>query len=284
MSPIEYLHQHPALQGLEPYLVAAPHNASRFDLRPFGLEIPQSNMIDPTRVDSASFCTALQTLDRLTFGPEGMPMDKWVFYDICYMPGGVFGFGLRVKDAPDDLRSLFGDADENTLLPLTMYGAIPMAIKGAWMGHNLCSVGNRIKGRNLRGLGTIAKAIGLKCFQSRHFYGATQWGSIALKVHVKFGPLKLYTAFTPAHSEPHTLTYGFECTDQALLTAMGHPEFDFERPQAELWINSEDEDAMIHLQDRIENGEQFVIPFTPNRLEIGQDIPISIIKESSVIG
>lgn len=284
MSPSEYLHQHPALQGLEPYLVAAPHNVTRFELRPFGLEIPSDNLIDPTRVDSVSFCSSLQTLDRLTFGPEGMPMDKWVFYDICYMPGGVFGFGLRASEAPEELRALFGDVEDDALLPLTMYGAIPMAVKGAWMGHNLCSLGSRVTGRNLRGLGTIAKAVGLKCFQSRQFYGATQWESIALKVHVKFGPLKLYTAYTPAHSEAHTLTYGFNCIDQALLTAMGHPEYDFERPQADFWVHSADEEAMIQLQDQIEHGGQFVIPFSPTRLEHGQSIPISILKGSPSIG
>ena len=68
---------------------------------------------------------------------------------------------------------------------------------------------------------------------------------------------------TPAHSESHTLTYGFTCTDQALLAAMGHPDHDFERPTAELWIRPGAEASMIALQDRLEAGEKFCIPSGP---------------------
>ena len=35
----------------------------------------------------------LEQLDALTFGPEGMPMPLWVFYNASELPGGIVGFG-----------------------------------------------------------------------------------------------------------------------------------------------------------------------------------------------
>lgn len=279
MSPTDYLKNHPTLQNLEAFLVATSYNRLDFNLEPYGLAIKTENLIDPTLSSSERFCDLLSKLDIITFGPEGMPMDKWVFYDICYMPGAVFGFGIRASQAPQELIDLFGiGSSEDILIPLSMYGAIPTTQVGAWMGHNLSSIGSRLKFRSFRGLGTISKALGLKVVNAKEFLGATQWNSIALNVHVKFGPLKLYTAYTPAHSESHTLTYGFTCTDQALLAAMGHPDHDFERPAAEMWLLPNDESGMIALQDRLEAGERFCIPSSPKpHQDCKHQVPIASI-------
>ena len=266
MTGEEYIASHPTILGLEPFLVIASHNRVGVDYSPYGLVIEQENLIDPTHSNSEHFCDLLLQLDSITFGPEGMPMEKWVFYDICYMPGSIFGFGIRSKNAPDELKMLFNlSAQEDILIPLSMYGAIPMASQGSWMGHNLCSIGKRVGFRDFRGLGTLSKVLGLRAVKAVEFYGATQWSSVALNVHSKFGPLKLHTAFTPAHSESHTLTYGFKCDDTALLSAAGHPAYSFERPTPELWVSPSDEAQMIRLQDRLEAGESLCIPSAPRK-------------------
>ena len=131
------------------------------------------------------------------------------------------------------------------------------------MGHNLASIAPKLTEENLKGLGTITKSIALRAFGVRYFFGATQWDTHALHVHAKFGPLELHTAYTPAHSEAKTLTYAFRVTDDTLLAAMGAPGIAFARPEPELWIHSDDTDAIIALQDRIEAGERFVIPSAP---------------------
>ena len=280
MSPEQYIQGHQTLRGLEPFLVVTPYNRARLDLSPFGVTIEERHLIDPTHSQSERFCDLLLKLDGATFGPEGMPMDKWVFYDICYMPGVVFGFGLPARETPVELLELFGvSASDDILVPLVMYGTIPMTSRDSWMGHNLCSIGSRFPGRKLRGLGTLTKSIALKLVRAERFFGATQWGSVALNVHVKFGPLQLYTAYTPAHSEPHTLTYGFRCDDRALLAAAGHPDYAFERPAPDLWINPQREDEMIDLQDRIESGERFIIPTAPSKhAESGHRVPVTCIE------
>jgi hypothetical protein len=279
MTPHEYIQSHPTLQGLEPFLVATTYNRAGFNLSPFGITIKESNLIDPTHSGSQAFCDLLLKLDSVTFGPEGMPMEKWVFYDICYMPGIVFGYGIPSQRASAEVLDLFEvTADDDLLIPLAMYGTIPMTYPRSWMGHNLCSIGKRVTSRNLRGLGTLSKSIALKLVKAERFFGATQWSSIALNVHVKFGPLQLYTAYTPAHSESHTLTYGFTCEDHALLAAAGHPDYAFERPMADLWINPSDEEGMIALHHRIEEGEQFVIPCPPRRTSEGHEVPITLVE------
>lgn len=276
MSPLEYLHNHTALAQLEPFLVATPQNRASFNLEPFGVQLKPDYVINPLHSASAQFCDLLQALDGATFGPEGMPMEKWVFYDICYMPGFVFGFGIHSSEAPDELLSIFGlSRAADTLIPITMYSALPMARRGSWMGHNLCSISSRLTSLKLRGVGTLAKSLALKITRAEQFFGATQWSSIALNVHVKFGPLELYTAYTPAHSEAHTLTYGFQCEDRALLAAIGHPDYAFERPTPDLWINSSRPQEMIELHDRISEGERFVIPHAPRRRDQVNEVPIA---------
>jgi len=271
----DFIQSHSAIQGLEPFLVVIPDNRDRFSMEPFGLSIPRENCIDPTRLKNEPFLGLLQTLDARTFGPEGMPMDRWVFYDCCYMPGAIFGFARRAKDLSDRAREMFGvPAAYDGLVPYAMYIAIPMAPPGAWMGHNLASIGPMLPEEGLKGLGSVTKAVALRCFGTERFYGATQWTSKALFVHTKFGPLDLLTAYTPAHSTAETLTYGFEATDKSLRAAAGDPTASFDRPEPEFWVEASDVEAMIALQDRIEVGEQFMIPCRPRRDETGIHVPV----------
>ena len=266
----------PVLQHLEPFLVGTAMNDRDLDRAPFGLDIPPRNVIDPLRMDNAGFCFLLQNLDGRTFGPEGMPMDRWVFYDCCYMPGAIFGLGRPAAALSDHARAVLDvPRDYRGLVPFSMYIAIPMSADGDWMGHNLASIGPQLPEEDLRGLGTVTKALALRAFRTRRFFGATQWSSSALHIHPKFGPLDLVTAYTPAHSDHHTLTYAFDATDQALLGALRMPGIAFERPAPDLWITAGDEAAMIALQDRIEAGERFVIPGPPVTDVHGKRVPVA---------
>ncbi|MEC8022622.1 MAG: hypothetical protein VX223_01720 [Myxococcota bacterium] len=252
------------LEQLTPFVVVPAMGHAKLDFSPFGLNVPTRYRIDPLRIDNAPFCHQLQQLDGRTFGPEGMPMDRWVFFDCCYMPGAIFGFGRHVDRISDHAREVLGVPESyEGLVPYSMYIAIPMANSGSWMGHNLASISPLLPEENLKSLGTVTKALGLKCFGTQVFFGATQWASKALWVHQKFGPLDIHTAYTPAHSEVQTLTYGFHASDAELLGAMGHPNFGFKRPEPDLWIRSGDVTAMMELQDRIEAGERFVMPTAP---------------------
>ncbi len=269
------------LDELVPFVVTTPRNREALDLRPFGVGLHPEGEIDPLRMGSQGFLDLLHRLDGLTFGPEGMPMPRWVFYDCSELPGAIYGLARPAATLWPEARALFQvPADYHGLVPLSMYIAIPMAHRGVWFGHNLASAAPALRVAGLRsvdlvGLGSLTKGLALRAFGVRHFWGATQWDSDALFIHCKFGPLRLATAWTPAHSEPATLTYGFDVTDQSLRASMGDLTIELPRPAAEFWIRAGDNEAMIALQDRIEAGERFVVPGPPRREGDTQWTPIA---------
>jgi len=240
------------------YLVAPPDSLEHADRSPFGLDLEWP--INPLATSSAVFLDLLQTLDGLTFGPEGMPMDKWVFYDCCELPGFIYGFATPAADLSADERALFRVPDGYAgPVPLSMYIAIPMTEPGGWFGHNLASLNRVLPHRGLRHMGTLTKALALKCYRVERFVGATQWTSDALYIHTKFGPLDLLTTYTPAHSIHETLTYAFDVTDASLRAACGDPGVTLERPAPDRHLASDDVASMVAMQAAIEAGERYVL-------------------------
>jgi hypothetical protein len=251
-------------ERLVPYLVATPFNLPHLHRRPLGLPIPDENVIDPLKLQSRAFLALLERLDGLTFGPEGMPMPRWVFYDCSELPGAIFGFAIPATEATDEVRAVFGlSASYEGLIPFSMYIAIPMFERGSWFGHNLCSIAPTLPSWNLGGLGSVSKALALKVFGVRKFYGATQWDSKALFIHAKFGPLDLMTTYTPAHSEAETLTYSFTVSDEGVRAALGDSQASLNRPEPTEWVTHRDVSRMKEMQAAIEAGERYVIPHAP---------------------
>lgn len=252
------------LTDLVPFLVATPSNLPFLDRAPFGLAVPDAHVIDPLRMQSEQFLLLLQRLDQLTFGPEGMPMPRWVFYDCSELPGAIFGFARSVDELSDRARALYEVPDDyQGLVPYSMYIAIPMHPPGCWFGHNLASIAPTLPEEGWKGLGSVTKAIALKAFRSRMLYGATQWDSSALFIHTRFGPLELMTAWTPAHSEAETVTYFMPVDDRCILAAAGDPSAEIPRPEAHFTVGAQDRDKMLELQDALERGERFMIPGPP---------------------
>jgi hypothetical protein len=254
------------LERLEPYLVVAPWNRDLLDHEPFGLTIPAEHIIDPTRTGSETFLRRLSVLDKLTFGPKGMPMPPWVFYNAAEVPGAIFGFAHRVETLDRPLARRLELAPGATgLMPLSMYIAIPTRAPDSWLGHNLASLNRVLPELSLHGLASITKAIALKAYRCRRQVGAVQWDSPALHVHTRFGPLDLLTAWTPAHTVPATLTYHWLVTDERLRSGLGDPQAELSRPPVEFEVAADDPAAMQSLQMQIESGEPFVVPQRPSR-------------------
>lgn len=255
---------------LSPFIVATPGALRAIDPAPFGLETRWH--IDPLVAANGTFFRLLQRLDQLTFGPEGMPMDRWVFYECAELPGAIYGFALEAERLTADERlTLRVPDDYEGPVPFAMYIAIPMrdGAPGAFFGHNLASLNRVFPERRLSHLGSITKALALAALGARRFVGATQWTSSALFIHTKFGPLELETAWTPAHSIAETLTYAFDVTELSLRAAAGDPTALLERPAPDFHLESEDRAAMLALQHAIESGERFVL-VGPSVLADGQ--------------
>ncbi|MDF1563881.1 MAG: hypothetical protein P1V51_12605 [Deltaproteobacteria bacterium] len=247
------------LETCTPYFVSSPLGAIPYPGEaPLGIEVAEEHRYDPHKVASGDFLHALQRLDELTFGPVGMTMPRWVFYDCAEVPGGIFGFGRPAAELPDWVRrGLDVPVDYVGLVPLSMYVAIPMLEAGAWHTYTLCTINEVAPGAAPTNLGVLTEAAALSIFQVKLAYGATQWRSRKLKVHSRFGPLELLTAWTPAHSDPSTTTFRFPVEPariEAALAMDDHP-----RPSGEdiEWIDCDDREALVALQTRLEAGERF---------------------------
>ncbi len=246
------------LETCTPYFVSSPLGAiPEPGEAPLGIEVAAAHHYDPHKVASGAFLHALQRLDELTFGPVGMSMPKWVFYDCAEVPGGIFGFGRMADVLPDWLRrALDVPADYAGLVPLSMYVAIPMLETGAWQTYTLCTINEVAPGAAPANLGVLTEAVGLSISRVQTAYGATQWRSPKLSVHSRFGPLELLTAWTPAHSDPSTITFRFPATKERIETALGQDEGPAFDPAAVEWIDCDDTEALRALQLRIEAGER----------------------------
>jgi len=251
------------LATLSPFVVATEQNRLMLDPAPFGLATRW--FVNPHHARWSTFFELLQRLDALTFGPEGMPMDKWVFYNCAELPGFIYGFALDASEMSANERELMGvPADWDGPVPFSMYIAIPMHEPGAWFGHNLASLNRTFPHRRFDGLGTLTKSIALQAFKVERFYGATQWLSNALYIHTRFGPLDLYTTYTPAHSMAETLTYGFTVTEEKLRYAMGDPTATLDFPEPDIALDARDVVTMQALQERIEAGERYALVGPPS--------------------
>lgn len=242
------------------FVVSTPSQFGALNTSPFGL--PVTWHINPLKTSSGPFLHALQTLDRLTFGPKGMPMDKWIFFAGAEIPGFIFGFAIPVDELSEVEREILELPDDYTgPMPISMYIAIPMYERGAWFGHNLASLNRILPQRGLHYLAAITKSLGLAAYKTEECFGATQWNSQSIAVHTRYGPLDLVTAYTPAHSFAETLTYHFSVDDNALRAAMGDPKAEaaIHRPESDLLIHADRPEEMIALQYRIEAGERFQI-------------------------
>lgn len=249
------------LETCEPYLVTWPGNHDALDLAPFGVKLAEERLYSPTHLRSREVIDGLHFLDAFSFGDQEMLMPRWVLYDCGEFPGIVFGFGRKAKDCPDGVRGAYRAADpehDDQFLPLSMWVAIRCAEDGAWFGHNLSSA-NLVAGDDrLPGLATITKAFGVRLTKSTKQYGATQWDSSSLNIHLSMGTMHLLSAYTPAHTHLHTFSYRIdvtpECLSEPLLPGWARPSEGGDRH-----LDAEDNDGILTLHEEIEAGLKWTL-------------------------
>ncbi len=243
------------LERCRPYILVTRENRPFIDERPFGLEVPPELILDPMSLRAARFLDHLEKLDALSFGPHGMPMPRWVFYDCAEVPTAIFGFVAEAKLLAPEMRHSFGvPYPDDTPIPVSMYMAVPTLDPHVFFGHNLSSVGRSVCPHEggMPGLGTVTKAFCMKMLRITSLVAATQWDSAALHIHIKFGPVAVVTAYTPAHTFPRTLTYRHEVTDETLRRVLaGHAPPPTEG--ASRTVRVHDDLALQALQEELEH-------------------------------
>ena len=243
------------LAECEPFLISYPANYPALDLAPFGVKISEEHLYTATSLKSRDVVDGLHHLDAVTFGDQNMLMPRWVMFDCGEFPGIVFGFGRAAAELPDYAREAYHVTDrDDAFVPLSMWVAIRCAEKDAWFGHNLSSANLILRGDDaLPGLALITKALGVKATRSKKQYGATQWTSRSIGLHLRLGDMHLLSAFTPAHTHPETFAYLIDVTDVNLTRSM---MADYRKPtdQGERRLEADDKDEIRKLHDDIELG------------------------------
>jgi hypothetical protein len=252
------------IEKLEPFIISYEKHLGQFEKLSNNKEIKAELMIDPLKLESKEFIELIYKMDKLTFGGQGMGMPKWVMFDCAVMPGAVFGFAISKNKLSKSDLEMFGDV-KGEYIPVSMYIAIPMIEKGSWFGHNLSSL-NNIVSEKLSGLGLLTKYSAMKFLRITSLYGATQWESNALHIHLQIGDLVIKSAYTPIHSNALTLCY--KCTPLPEEIVFGESRI------SHLESNNlfhASEENIIQLQVEIENGNTFIIRKRP-LIEINKNI------------
>jgi hypothetical protein len=196
---------HDLINILEPFIVCSPNTVLKNDTNLFGKKIGPEMRFNPLSLRSQNFIEKLYLMDQITFGGQGMGMDKWVFFDCAAMPGIVYGYAIKTDLLNDKDRELL-NVGKGEYFPVSMYIAIPTLEPDTWFGHNLSSLNKKIS-FPLSGLGLLTKVSAMSYCGISNQMGATQWDSQALGIHLKISELELLSAYTPIHSKVNTLCY-----------------------------------------------------------------------------
>jgi hypothetical protein len=229
--------------------------ASNDTLRPHLREAPyghQLTWLDFTDIGDRSWRTSeflnlFNVINGIAFGDRGIPMPQWVMIDLILMPSAAviaslpqeeyaamveksrFAFSSDVK--PHLLAALAKARLDGYTGPMPVggYCAAPSAAPGTWVGWSLWSLMPSV------GLGRVVKALALSAYRTRKLDGVTQYDNSALKVHTRFGPLRVLVATVPFHTSPGSFVYETDLAAGGVTPA--EPSFlldplDYERQRA----------------------------------------------------
>lgn len=268
-------HFEPLLRVSRPYLLGTDLIRDELDVSPFGVRIPVEHRLDPQRHHNAPFIKLIKHLDEITFGPVGMPMPEWVFYDCAVMPGAVFGLARPASELEFWVRKALAVPDSyDGPVPLSIFIAIPLLDAGSWLLYTLCDVNSIAPGAAPAGLAELTMVLGIKSFGMKMLYGTTQWRSPKLAHVAGLGPLDVVTAFTPAHSFERTITFRTDVSDERLLAVLAESGVHPANPLATHLIDVDDEMLLRQVQSDVESGVRWLVTGPPRRVGAYTQVPM----------
>ncbi|MEQ9324743.1 MAG: hypothetical protein RIF41_36595, partial [Polyangiaceae bacterium] len=186
-------------------------------------------------------------------------------------PGIVFGFGRRARDLPLYAREAYRVVDDDDVyVPLSMWVAVRCAERDAWFGHNLSSANLILKGEErLSGLAVLTKVLAVKLTRGLKQYGATQWTSKSIDLHLRLGDMHVLSAYTPAHTHPETLSYRIDVTDDNLTRSL-RTGWKRSTETGHKIVDPYDHHTIRTLHDEIERGAQWRLIRTESQ---GETLP-----------
>jgi hypothetical protein len=240
-------------EGYGLYLVSRGVVLDCLDCAPFGLTVTPVDFLAPRELpwSADSFIRVYNRLNSVLLGTKGLALEYWVMIDLGLLPTAFLLIALsrelllhKLDDGGltskqhallrEQAGPLLAEADDlgfHGPIPVAGYCAVPSPVSGHWVGWSLCSA--------VPGLGTIVKGLALEAYRARALTGVTQYGNPALRLHRKFGPMRILRADLDLHPAPHTFVYQ---TDLYAEDTVRTPTF---------LMHSDDTDRQRELQARI---------------------------------
>jgi hypothetical protein len=251
--------------GYELWLASSGGVLAELELAPGGVPLVPLDFLGPYERawKLEDLMRVYNMLNATAFGPKSIPLQNWVMIDLGLLPSAFLLITLpnaRAVAALTDERR--GDAERARIeraltavlaeadrlaydgpIPVAGYCAAPTPRRDSWVGWSLCSA--------IPGLGTVAKGLALQAYSARTLTGVAQFYDPALRVHRKFGPMRLLAAVLDLHPVLHTMAY---------RTEVFAPEPD--HPEPTLLLDPHDFDAQAELQRKLDAGshELFILP------------------------
>ena len=250
--------------GYELWLASNAAVLRELELEPCGIAVTPLDFLGPYEREwkLEDLMRAYNVLNATAFGAKGIPLQNWVMIDLGLLPSAFLLVTVSRAAAEaamaDPARSegerrrigavlpaVLAEADRLDYpgpIPVAGYCAAPTPDRAAWVGWSLCSA--------IPGLGTVAKGLALEAYGARTLTGVAQFYDPSLRVHRKFGPMRMLAAVLDLHPVTHTMAYRTEV-------------FGVEDDDAEptLWLDARDRDAQWALQQRLDAGthEYFIL-------------------------
>jgi hypothetical protein len=272
-------------RGVEFFLASNETLRSHLNETPYGHKLTWLDFTDTADKgwSTSEFLNLFNVINGIAFGDRGIPMPQWVMVDLILMPSAAVIAGLPQETFADMVeRSTFPfDTDVKHHLrvvhekikssgyrgpvPVGGYCAAPSAAPGTWVGWSLWSLMPKV------GLGHAAKALALSAYRARKLDGVTQYDNSALKVHTRFGALRIQVATVPFHTSPGSFVYESDFTAPAAVVR--EPSF---------LLDPFDYDRQSAMQKAIESGlaDYYVVAPGHVRRDGATFVPIAEVPRS----
>jgi hypothetical protein len=258
-----------------------------FDLSPDGIEL---GVLDFTAEEAhraehgwriSDFLRIYNLMNGQSFSPPEMAMPMWIMIDLGLMPSGFvimtrerhqIDLDMAGDELDPETRRIMGEllalADRlghRGPIPVAAYCAAPSARHDRWIGWSLCTAE---RGKRL---GEIVKGLALKAYRAKVVLGVAQLTSPALRVHSRFGALRIVVAKLALHTAPHTFVY--ECDLRPWLS--NRPE---QLPPASFLLDPRDDDAVSQMQADIDHARAEYYVLAPGSLRVGGEARVPILR------
>ena len=203
---------------LTPFILTTRQNLGLLHLHGLPPDTLHFYVEDP---HTRAFGLLLNRTNQLAFGgPQGMGMPLWVMLDCGVLSSAIAGFSTSRAHIPGALATQLDlHTDYPGPVPVSEYCACPTLAAHTVSGFSLQS---QLPGL---GLGARTKALALAVYGARRQVGVTQFDNISLRVHTRFGPLRITMTQPGLHTHASSsFTYEVVLPEREVLLAMARGE------------------------------------------------------------